>query len=89
MDLAQMKQRMLEHPQRLSATEVRDWLGHPVSKVFLTALRQERESVMEAWAAGVFTEQTVDGSAQLNSRALGEVQILHELVEFLTTPFTE
>lgn len=49
----------------------------------LSELSDTRSEYLESWAGGVFTEESVDGTAQRNAEALGKVQMLDSVIEMV------
>jgi hypothetical protein len=44
-------------------------------------LKSLRELAKEEWANGAFTDNSVDGTAQLNAEVIGKVRLLQDLLE--------
>ena len=55
-------------------------MDHPVTKELHKFLRQRRLDAMERWASGGFTSESVEGTSQLNSAALGGMKVLDEII---------
>lgn len=58
----------------ISEIEWADWKLNPVTKAVFAVLRERHTSLMEGWANGEFTGSTIDQTAQLNAKAIGEAQ---------------
>ena len=65
----------------VSQEEWDEWTQLETTKMFHRALREIRIQLLEDWAAGAFTGSNVDETVQQNSRALGKVQQLEDLME--------
>lgn len=65
----------------LQKVEYEDWLTHPVTKEFFQLLKAKREDIKERWAMGAFTDETLDGTKQLNAEAIGWVYMLDQILE--------
>jgi hypothetical protein len=46
----------------------------------LSQLKKLRELTKEAWSNGVYTAETIEGTIQLNAKALGKAEILEDLI---------
>ena len=55
----------------------------------INELEEVHDEYLESWAAGAFTSESVDETAQMNARALGKVQMLEEVVALLRTARAE
>jgi hypothetical protein len=66
----------------ISQEEIQGWKNHPVTKEYFKMMKQLREELLEQWANSNFTAETSEGTAQLNAKALGKVQLLDELLDF-------
>lgn len=56
-----------------------DWKTHPVTKEFFKELGIAREAILEEWAAGGYTEESSEGTAQKNACALGNLQMIEQI----------
>jgi uncharacterized protein YukE len=61
--------------------EIVSWQQNPVTQQFLNDLKTDRSDIKEDWAAGQFTVESIEGTNQLNSRALGAIQALESMIE--------
>jgi hypothetical protein len=61
--------------------EWKDWLQHPVTRAFRHFLRTEQEDIKGDWASGLFTGETLEQLAQLNSEAIGRHRQLEDIIE--------
>lgn len=58
-----------------------EWKRNEITKLYFSALEKYRMTLLEAWAAGDFTSASVEGTAQLNAKALGQADILDRMKE--------
>lgn len=56
--------------------EYKEWRSHPVTQEVLNHLSNQRQDLLEAWAEGVYTKESMEGTVQLNSEALGKVKAI-------------
>lgn len=49
-------------------------------------LMEDRQGILDAWAAGNFTRESVEGTVQINSKYLGFVECLDEIIGYLEEP---
>jgi hypothetical protein len=66
---------------QMNREELLEWQKHPVTIEFFKDLQQMKGDLMEAWSNGAFTGKDIEETSQLNSRALGKVQQLADLLE--------
>lgn len=60
--------------------EWNQWQEHPVTQALLGVLALWKESVKEQWAAGSFTDMSQFGTAILNAKAIGAVQMIDQII---------
>lgn len=65
----------------LTQQEWAEWKLHPVTKVYLRYLKDNREHFKEIWAAGNLTSPSLEASAQKNIEAISKCQVLQDLAE--------
>ena len=58
--------------------EHRNWADHPITQAFLLYLVNEFEANKQRWSEGFYTEETVDGTAQKNAKAIGKQEAIHD-----------
>ena len=63
--------------------EVAEWKQHKVTKHLVKELEDTLEGVKEEWANGGFTLESESGTLQLNSRALGNIKALGQLLDYI------
>lgn len=64
-----------------SEEEFQNWLLQPETRVFWDLLRRWKENLQDQWARGVFQEDSVEETAMANANALGELNLLNQLLE--------
>ena len=64
----------------LSEQEWEDWQAHPGTQVLHQVLLAWKEQVKEQWAAGSFTDMSQFGTAILNAKAIGAVQLIDQVI---------
>lgn len=65
----------------VSEEEWSSWKQHPTTVIFRGLLKKRIGEISEAWLGGGYTSPMGDQTLQLNSRAIGEVQCLKNLLE--------
>ena len=65
----------------LTQQEWEEWRLHPVTKAYLKYLRDNRDRLKDLWADGVFTNASIEASAQKNVEAIAKCQTLTDLAE--------
>lgn len=58
-----------------------EWLGHPVTQIFRDYMKELQAEVQENWAAGMYTAESSEGTAQKNAVALGQFRLLEDLLQ--------
>lgn len=66
-----------------------DWLAHPVTVALNRFLRNQRQELMERWSSGHFTAETSEGTAQLNAKALGEMEAIQQFIDLSPEQFLQ
>jgi len=64
----------------LNKEEFLGWLLHPATKALQAALQQWKVDLQEQWAAGVFTDLSQFGTAILNAKAIGNVEMIERVL---------
>lgn len=57
-----------------------EWKSLPQTEAFFRHLKGLRQDLLEAWSDGTFTAESVEGTAQLNAKALGYVEMIDQIV---------
>ncbi len=60
------------------------WMKQPETEAFFDELDVMRKEIVDAWAAGDFTRDSVEGTAMLNAKKLGEVQLIDSILDMRT-----
>ena len=60
-----------------------DWAKEQVTLELVRKLREDRQHFMELWAAGSHTGDSADKTLQLNSKAIGQVQAIDEILNWI------
>jgi hypothetical protein len=73
----------------MSEDDFQEWLLHPVTVEFRKAIVNRREELKEDLSEGTFTTETVDGTAQQTAKAIGQIQILKDILDATYQSVTE
>ena len=65
----------------ISPLEWQEWVQNPVTKEFFEFLNRSREKIKEEWALSIYTGASDVETLQRNAAAIGQVNLLKELVE--------
>lgn len=57
-----------------------EWLQHPVTVAYRKGLIAMKGAIQNDWAAGVYTAESSEGTAQRNAVALGQFRLLEDLL---------
>lgn len=76
---------MQSQPERpaVKPEQIREWRQLDVTKAFLADLESRVQEGKDTWAAQGYLQETAEKSAIANAKALGGVEILQTLIEFL------
>jgi hypothetical protein len=66
-----------------------DWLAHPITVALNHFLRSQLEELSRQWRQGNFTSDTVDKTALLNANAIGQCEVLENLLNLKPEQFLE
>ncbi len=80
---------MSQNVDPLTLERYEDWLTHPITVELNHFLRSQLEELSRHWRMGNFTSDTVDKTALLNANAIGQCEVLEQILnlkpeEFLT-----
>ena len=67
----------------LTEAEVQEWRAYPATKAFLVDLRSRVREGQQDWAAEAYQRETATQTAVANAKALGGIQVLQALIQFL------
>lgn len=67
----------------LKPEEIKEWKQHPATKAFLQDLRDRQLEGMQSWAGQRFQKETAEQTAMANATALGGMEVLRALIDFL------
>jgi len=62
----------------------KEWLGHDITADLIKTLKEDIVTLKDRWSAGAFTGASFDETAQLNSKALGLVEALENILDYIT-----
>lgn len=60
--------------------EFQEWLLHPATQVLKQVLRAWVEERKDLWASGAFTDMSQFGTAILNAKAIGAVELCERVL---------
>jgi hypothetical protein len=60
--------------------EFSEWLLQPMTVAYMSYLKELKRSTMEDWAAGLYTAESAEGTAQKNAVALGQIRLIEDLL---------
>jgi len=67
----------------ISQEERSNWLQHPLTKSLLLTLKGDYLDYHSAWESGAFTSESSDGSSQQNAKALGSLEAIRLLANYI------
>lgn len=60
-----------------------EWLENPCTKALLKYLECDLLRFIDQWVNGAFTGENADSTAQLNAKALGSIQTLDNILDWV------
>lgn len=82
-DSTPLRYRAEELLSQLSEEEKIQWLQSPCTRALLLTLQGDYLDIHQAWEAGEFTSESVDGTAQSNTKALGQMDAVRLIAEYI------
>lgn len=79
-DLRERAQLLL---QDLTNEEKRQWQGHPCTEALILTLRGDYLDHHSFWEGGEFTSENAEGTAQKNAKALGTLEAIRLIAEYI------
>ena len=79
----ELRKRAFTELNLASRGERESWLQHPCSRALLYTLRADELDLKESWASGSYCTEHEYGTIQLNSTAIGEVQHIQTVLDFV------
>lgn len=67
----------------LNLDEIRQWRTHPCTEALMLTLRGDYLDHHSMWEGGGFTSESVEGTAQKNSKALGTLEAIRLIAEYI------
>ena len=68
----------------MTKEDFEEWSNMPLTKEFFQYLKDYRDELMEAWADGYYTLDTIEASTLKNIEALAKAQCYKDLYELET-----
>lgn len=69
--------------KEVTKEEVGQWRDHPVTRALLADMVSRQTEAAQIWANKGYQRETAEATAMANSEALGGMQVLQSMVEFL------
>lgn len=66
---------------QLTEEEWSSWKEHPTTKIFRALMKKKLAEKQDLWMRGAYTAPDTSATIQLNSRAIGEAQLLRDIIE--------
>lgn len=60
-----------------------DWRGEAVTQQLMKKLREDKGHIESLWSDGVFTGTTADETLQMNSKNIGMVQAIQDILDWI------
>ena len=79
----ELRHRVLTELSLTSQSERKSWLTHPCTRAQIYFLQAELLELLEGWGSGNYTAESVEGTVQLNSEALGKYQQMSWILDWV------
>jgi len=60
-----------------------EWLSHDETIRMKKKLQEDLQGMLNGWMNGYFTTESIEGTAQKNAEALGKVQAIQDMLDYL------
>lgn len=67
----------------MTTEEIQEWKSYPATKALLNELKSRVREGQEDWVAKAFQRPTIEETALANATALGGMEVLKALIDFL------
>ncbi len=64
-------------------SESQAWFQHPITQQVISDLEDAEKQILEDWSSGAFTREDGTATIQANSRAIGAIQEIRVLVNYI------
>lgn len=64
-------------------SERQAWLQHPCTRAFIHTMQGDVVDILEGWGNGNYTTESVEGTMQLNSEALGQYKAAGSMLDWV------
>lgn len=82
-DSEELRRRAAESMAEMTQEEIKNWLDHPCTRALRLTLNGDYIDYHQNWENGGFTKETSEGTAQLNSKALGAIEAIKLISEYM------
>ena len=82
-DSDDFRKRAEEAMGELTVEEKANWLDHPCTQALRLTLMGDYVDYHQNWENGTFTSESVEGTAQQNSKALGAIEAIRLISEYM------
>lgn len=63
--------------------EIEAWYRHPITQALRFSLMGDFMGLYDSWGNGEFTKESSDGTVQANAKALGQVQAIESMIDWI------
>jgi hypothetical protein len=67
----------------ISKEELINWKHHPITKLLVKSLQGDIQYRVEAWGDGDYLKQSVEETALINAKAVGEINTMRSTIEWI------
>lgn len=82
-DSQELRERAADSLAEMTQEEIKNWLDHPCTKSLRLTLKGDYIDYHQVWENGGFTSETSDGTSQMNSKALGAIEAIKLISEYM------
>lgn len=82
-DSDDFRNRAAESMAEMTEDEIKNWLDHPCTQALRLTLKGDYIDYHKNWENGSFVDQSVEGTAQRNAKALGAIEAIRLISEYM------
>jgi len=82
-DSEDLRNRAVQLILEVPSAEKRQWQEHPCTQALMLTLKGDYLDHHSVWERGGFTAESVEGTAQMNSKALGSLEAIRLIAEYI------
>tara|TARA_R110000764_G_scaffold102661_2_gene188235 strand:+ start:838 stop:1158 length:321 start_codon:yes stop_codon:yes gene_type:complete len=78
-----LEQQLEKNYERIDDLKRNEWIDNPCSKLLMIQLQLDTLEIMEIWGNSGYTSEQLEASMQLNSAALGQLEAIRGISDWI------